>query len=141
MIWGTGTPRREFLHVDDLADACVFLMEQLRRGDSTSTSARAKTSRFASWPSMVRDVVHPRRRLTFDASKPDGTPRKLLDVSRLHATGLAAPHRAALKASATTYEWFLANQGALRVSAPTPPIQPGMPLATPRETSHARGGQ
>ena len=82
-----GSPRREFLHVDDLADACLFLMRALRRRRSTSTSAPARTSRSASWPRWSRAVVHPDVELRFDTSKPDGTPRKLLDVSRLHALG------------------------------------------------------
>jgi GDP-L-fucose synthase len=85
-IWGTGKPRREFLHVDDLADACVFLMEHysdLRPvnvgwGEDVSISELAEIVAAAtSFPG----------RLTFDASKPDGTPRKLLDVSRLSALG------------------------------------------------------
>src|SRR5687767_3001471 len=82
-IWGTGRPRREFLHVDDLASACLYLMdhydgiEHINVGSGEDLSIRELAE-------MIRDVVHPAARLTFDTSKPDGPPRKLLDVSRLH---------------------------------------------------------
>jgi GDP-L-fucose synthase len=115
VIWGTGTPRREFLHVDDLADACVFLMERydgaqhinVGTGEDLSVRELAET---------IRDIVHPRATLRFDTSKPDGMPRKLLDVSRLRALGWR--HRVALREGiASTYEWFLQNQASLRTSA------------------------
>jgi GDP-L-fucose synthase len=114
VIWGTGTPRREFLHVDDLAEACVFLMERfdgLRHinvgtGDDLSIRDLAL---------MIRAAVHPDATLTFDSSKPDGMPRKLLDVSRLHALGWR--HRIPLRDGiASTYQWFLEHQSSLRVS-------------------------
>jgi len=89
VVWGSGTPRREFLYADDLAEACVFLMESgydgpllnLGTGEDISIKALAET---------VMAVVGFQGRLRFDASKPDGTPRKLLDVSRLHALGWRA---------------------------------------------------
>lgn len=89
VVWGSGEPRREFLYADDLADACVFLMESgydgpllnLGTGEDISIKALAET---------VMEVVGFQGRLCFDASKPDGTPRKLLDVSRLHALGWQA---------------------------------------------------
>ena len=112
VIWGTGSPRREFLHVDDLADACLFIMEyydanlQINVGTGEDLTIRELAE-------MVRDVVFPEARLAFDASKPDGTPRKLLDVSRLHALGWR--HRIALKQGIeSTYRWFLANHAQLR---------------------------
>ena len=86
MIWGTGTPRREFLHVDDLADACVFLMERYE-GERAHQRRHRRGSQH---PRAGRDgpqIVYPEAVLTFDTSKPDGMPRKLLDVSRLHALG------------------------------------------------------
>ena len=98
-IWGTGAPRREFLHVDDLADACLFLMEHY----DDEQHINVGTGEDLQHPRARRDG--PRRRLprrpscVFDTSKPDGTPRKLLDVSRLHALGwrhrieLARGHR------------------------------------------------
>jgi GDP-L-fucose synthase len=115
VIWGTGTPRREFLHVDDLADACVFLMEHydglqhINVGTGEDLSIRELAE-------MVRDTVYPAATLTFDPTKPDGMPRKLLDVSRLHALGWR--HRIALRDGiASTYQWFLENHAALRHSS------------------------
>ena len=112
VIWGTGTPRREFLHVDDLADACVFLMEgyddemHINVGTGEDLSIRELAE-------LVRDAVHPEATLAFDPSKPDGTPRKLLDVSRLHRLGWH--HRIPLpEGIASTYQWFLANHDHLR---------------------------
>ncbi len=104
-IWGTGSPRREFLHVDDLADACIFLManydakQHINVGTGEDLSIRELAE-------LVRSIVHPDAQLRFDTSKPDGTPRKLLDVSRLH--GLGWEHRIELRQGiASTYEWFL----------------------------------
>ncbi len=89
VVWGTGTPLREFLYVDDLADACVFLMEQgvaeglFNVGVGSDVSIRELAA-------TVMDVVGFRGRIVFDAGKPDGTPRKLLDVGRLGALGWSA---------------------------------------------------
>jgi GDP-L-fucose synthase len=114
VIWGTGAAQREFLHVDDLADACVFLMEHydgtkhINVGTGIDLSIRALAE-------MVRDLVHPSATLAFDTSKPDGTPRKLLDVSRLHALGWR--HSIELREGIeSTYAWFLANQNTLRTA-------------------------
>jgi GDP-L-fucose synthase len=110
VVWGTGTPMREFLYVDDLADACVHLMERgydgplvnLGTGEDVTIRELAET---------VMDVVGFRGRIVFDASKPDGTPRKLLDVSRLH--GLGWTHRTSLRDGiALAYRDFLARAGA-----------------------------
>ncbi len=92
VVWGTGTPRREFLHSDDLADACVFLMEQRGASDigelvNIGTGADIPIADLAR---MVADVVGYQGRLVFDTSKPDGTPQKLLDVSRMAALGWRA---------------------------------------------------
>jgi GDP-L-fucose synthase len=114
-IWGTGSARREFLHVDDLADACLFLMHSYGelRHINVGTGIDLSIKELAE---TVRDVVHPRARLEFDTSKPDGAPRKLLDVSRLHALGWR--HRIDLKEGIrSTYSWFLENQGSARLSA------------------------
>jgi GDP-L-fucose synthase len=112
-IWGTGTPRREFLHVDDLADACVFLMERYERGEHINIGTGEDLS-IRELSELVRDVVHPDATLVFDPSKPDGTPRKLLDVSRLHALGWR--HRTQLREGIeSTYTWFLQNHDSLRV--------------------------
>src|SRR4051794_20428544 len=81
-VWGTGTPRRELLHVDDLADACVFLMDRFEdeRHVNVGTGEDLSIGELAA---LVGATVYPQARLVFDPSKPDGMPRKLLDVSRL----------------------------------------------------------
>jgi len=105
VIWGTGRPRREFLHVDDLADACVFLMERYDEARHINVGTGEDQS-IRELAELVAEIVHPDATLTYDTSKPDGMPRKLLDVSRLHALGWR--HRIGLRAGiASTYEWFL----------------------------------
>jgi GDP-L-fucose synthase len=112
VIWGTGAPRREFLHVDDLADACVFIIERYD-GDMQINVGTGEDLSIRELAEMVREIVHPQARLTFDTTKPDGTPRKLLDVSRLHALGWR--HNVPLRQGiVSTYEWFLANREQLR---------------------------
>ncbi len=86
VLWGTGSPKREFLHVDDLADACVFLMETYD-GSEIVNIGTGEDLEIRELAEMVRDVVGYHGAIRWDASKPDGTPRKLLDVSRLHALG------------------------------------------------------
>jgi GDP-L-fucose synthase len=111
-IWGSGTPRREFLHVDDLADACVFLMERYDQAGTINVGTGVDVT-IRELAETVRDVVYPDAQLEFDASRPDGTPRKLLDVSRLNSLGWR--HRTTLKDGVrTTYEWFRTHQGQLR---------------------------
>lgn len=107
-IWGTGSAQREFLHVDDLADACLFLLRNYDEpGHINVGSGRDLTIRALA--EMIRDVVHPDAELRFDTSKPDGTPRKVLDVSRLEALGWSA--RIGLREGIeSTYQWYLANQ-------------------------------
>jgi GDP-L-fucose synthase len=89
VVWGTGTPRREFLHVDDLADACVFLMERDYPGPWLNVGCGEDVT-IRELAETVIDVVGFRGRIVFDTTKPDGTPRKLLDVSRLSAQGWKA---------------------------------------------------
>ncbi|SDW03623.1 GDP-L-fucose synthase [Thiocapsa roseopersicina] len=120
-VWGTGTPRREFLHVDDLADACVHLMglapETYRAhtrpmcshvnagvGEDVSIRELAET---------IGEVVGFEGEIRFDTDKPDGTPRKLLDVSRLAALGWTARTRLP-EGLAQTYAWFLDHRDVLR---------------------------
>jgi GDP-L-fucose synthase len=86
--WGTGTPRREFLYVDDLADACIFLLKHYSDSQFVNVGTGKDTS-IAEFAEMVADVVGYRGKIIFDPSKPDGTPRKLLDVSKLSAFGWA----------------------------------------------------
>jgi GDP-L-fucose synthase len=110
-IWGTGTPRREFLHVDDLADACLFLMRHYNDAIHINVGTGEDLT-IRELAEMVREIVHPQAVIVQDTSKPDGTPRKLLDMSRLHALGWR--HRIGLREGiASAYEWFVANvQGA-----------------------------
>ncbi len=89
VVWGSGTPRREFLYVDDLADACVHLMEAGYDGPLLNVGMGADVS-IRELAETVMDVVGFKGRIVFDSSKPDGTPRKLLDVSRLTALGWRA---------------------------------------------------
>jgi len=106
-IWGTGTPKREFLHVDDLADACLFLMEHYDADEHINVGTGQDLS-IRELAETIRDVVAPGVAITYDSSKPDGTPRKLLDVQRLHDLGWR--HRIELGAGiASTYDWFRAE--------------------------------
>ncbi len=104
-IWGTGSPMREFLHVDDLADACVFLMENysddmhINVGTGVDLTIRELAEK-------IRNVVYPQAELHFDSSKPDGTPRKVLDVTRLRNLGWS-PSYDLDRGIRETYEWFL----------------------------------
>jgi len=107
VIWGSGNPRREFLHVDDMASACVFLMEQGYRellinigcGEDLTIRELAET---------IQDVVQFSGKLVFDTNMPDGTPRKLLDISKIKALGWQPRYslRAGLQ---NAYEWYVAN--------------------------------
>jgi GDP-L-fucose synthase len=109
-IWGSGAPRRELLHVDDLADACVFVMHRYSdaRHINVGTGEDLTIRELAE---MVRDTVHPGARLVFDPSKPDGAPRKLLNVTKLH--GLGWRHRISLREGIeSTYQWFLQQAAA-----------------------------
>lgn len=88
-VWGSGRPRREFLYVDDLADACLFLMDHYS-GSEIVNIGRGEDISIAELAELVRDAVGCRAEITFDSTKPDGTPRKLLDVSKLSAMGWRA---------------------------------------------------
>ncbi|MEZ4254469.1 MAG: GDP-L-fucose synthase [Polyangiales bacterium] len=106
-VWGSGTPRREFLHVDDLADACVFLMERYDDAGFVNVGV-GKDLTIAELAALVADVVGYQGDIVYDRSKPDGTPQKLLDVSRLTALGWTA--KTSLRDGIqSTYAWFLAN--------------------------------
>ncbi|MFN3405867.1 MAG: GDP-L-fucose synthase family protein [Cytophagaceae bacterium] len=85
-VWGTGSPRREFLHVDDLAEACVFLMENYNEKGFVNVGTGEDVT-IKELAELVKDIVGFKGDLKFDSTKPDGTPRKLMDVSRLKSLG------------------------------------------------------
>jgi GDP-L-fucose synthase len=115
-VWGTGSPRREFLHVDDLADACVYLMRHYDNAEHINVGTGEDLT-IRELAEMVRDIVHPEAELVFDSSKPDGTPRKLLDVSRLHDLGWR--HKIELRDGIqSSYRWFLENKDQARGTEP-----------------------
>ncbi len=113
-MWGSGSPRREFLHVDDLADAAVFLMNRYDSREIVNVGVGEDVT-IRELGEMVREVVGYSGRIVWDASKPDGTPRKLLDVSRLHALGWKARINLR-KGLETTYDWFV-EHGDVRAQA------------------------
>jgi len=106
-IWGSGRPRREFLYVDDLADACILLMEQ-RIGEGIYNIGSGTDLTVKELAETVMRVVGFDGKLVFDASKPDGTPRKLLDVSRMRALGWQ-PRYGLEEGMRLTYQWCLEN--------------------------------
>jgi GDP-L-fucose synthase len=121
-LWGSGEPRREFLHVDDLADACVFLMKHYD-GDETLNIGVGEDIAIRELADVVRDVVGYEGEIEWDPSRPDGAPRKLLDVQRLHALGWTAriDLRTGIRA---TYEWYrqsLRSSADMRLSVPVSP--------------------
>lgn len=112
VMWGTGTPRREFLHVDDMAAATVYLTENYNGADIVNVGVGDDVS-IRQLAEMVAEVVGFDGAIVNDTSKPDGTPRKLLDVSRIQGLGWKA--KIGLKEGINeTYHWFLENQDRLR---------------------------
>ena len=106
-LWGTGSPRREFLHVDDLADASLYLMRPFEDEIHINVGTGVDLT-IRELAELIRDVVHPEADLRWDTTKPDGTPQKLLDVSRLTALGWTAP-TPLRKGVEDVYRWFLEN--------------------------------
>jgi nucleoside-diphosphate-sugar epimerase len=121
VVWGTGNPRREFLHVDDMAEASLFVMNLDRATYEANTQpmlshinvGSGKDVSIGELAAMLAEVTGFKGRLVFDRSKPDGTPRKLMDVSRLAAMGWAA-RIDLIEGIGETYDWFRANHADLR---------------------------
>ncbi|BDU70433.1 GDP-L-fucose synthase [Geothrix oryzae] len=112
VMWGSGTPRREFLHVDDLADACIHLMQVYDSPEIVNVGTGEDIT-IHELAEQVKEVVGFKGQIIQDTTKPDGTPRKLLDVSRLHQLGWR--HRITLvEGIRSTYQWFLENQATVR---------------------------
>ncbi|MDO8501414.1 MAG: GDP-L-fucose synthase [Gemmatimonadaceae bacterium] len=107
-VWGSGTPRREFLYVDDVAEACVFLMERYD-GEGIVNIGCGEDVSIAEVADAVRAIVGFRGEIAFDRSKPDGTPGKLLDVSKLRDMGWR-PATGLREGLERTYRWFLDNK-------------------------------
>ncbi len=107
-IWGTGSAMREFLHVDDLADACLFLMDHYSDDSHINVGSGVDQS-IRQLAELIGEIVHPDAQLVFDTTKPDGTPRKVLDVSRLTALGWT-PSIPLRDGIVSTYQWFLEHQ-------------------------------
>jgi GDP-L-fucose synthase len=118
-IWGTGSPRREFLHVDDLADACLFLMRSYNEDEHINIGCGEDLT-IRELAETIRRVVAPGVDLVFDHTKPDGMPRKLLDLSKLHALGWK--HRIGLQEGVeSAYRWFVENYDQAIASKPIHP--------------------
>ncbi len=111
-LWGTGTPLREFLHADDLAEACVLLLERYSQAGHINVGSGEELS-IRQLAELIAQVVGFTGRLEFDPSMPDGTPRKLMDVSRIRALGWK-PRLALTEGIRGAYAWYLANHDEAR---------------------------
>ena len=114
VVWGTGTPRREFMHVDDMAAACWYMLDQNVGGEliNVGTGEDVEIREFAA---LMAETVGYEGSIIYDTSKPDGTPRKLLDVDKIHSYGWK--HKIELKDGLQkTYDWFIKalDEGAVR---------------------------
>ncbi|WP_426449103.1 GDP-L-fucose synthase [Paenibacillus sp. S-38] len=107
-LWGTGTPRREFLHADDLADACVYLMNTYNDSDIVNIGVGEDIA-IRELAEKIQQIVGYTGDVVYDSSKPDGTPRKLVDVTKLNGLGWKA-NISLDEGLASTYEWFLQTQ-------------------------------
>ena len=126
-IWGTGSAMREFLHVDDLASACLHLMDHYSEAQHINVGTGVDLT-IKALAESIRDLVYPKARLVFDTTKPDGTPRKVLNVDKLAATGWK-PSISLEEGLRSTYEWFLrekAEDAHMRgIEAKSPVLQRG----------------
>ena len=112
VVWGSGKPRREFLHVDDLATACLFLMREYDEAQLLNVGTGEDLS-IKELAESVAEVVFPGAIVTWDTSKPDGTPRKVLDVSRINRLGWRAT-RTLKEGIASTYAWYMERGAKVR---------------------------
>ena len=121
-IWGTGAPRREFLYVDDLADACLFLMDNYDAEEHINIGYGVDSS-IQELAEMIRNVVHPDASIVYDTSKPDGMPRKLLDCTKLNQMGWV-PRVGLGQGLRQTYRWLLDNLDTARGIGSAPLVSP-----------------
>jgi len=106
-VWGTGSAQREFLHVDDLASACLFMLEHYEDDEHVNVGTGIEVS-IRELAETLRDVIYPSAELRWDTTKPDGAPRKLLDVTKMTNAGWR--HSISLTEGInSTYQWFLDN--------------------------------
>lgn len=113
VVWGTGTPRREFMHADDLADGCVFLMHRYSGEEPVNVGVGHDVT-ISDFAGMIARTVGYNGEIVFDASRPDGVPRKFLDVSRMRALGWESKISLG-DGLRRYYQWFLENRDALRL--------------------------
>lgn len=111
-VWGTGTPRREFLHVDDMADACIYLLQHYS-GEVPLNVGWGEDIAIGDVARLIKDTVGFKGNLTFDATKPDGTPRKLLDTTRINGLGWR-PKIGLQEGLRSYYDWFLEHHNTIR---------------------------
>lgn len=107
-LWGTGEPKREFLYVDDLVEACLFLMNNYSGSEIINIGTGSDLS-IRELADMVKDIIGYKGEIVWDASRPNGTPRKVLDVSKITALGWKA-HTELAQGISNTYEWYLQNK-------------------------------
>jgi GDP-L-fucose synthase len=112
IVWGTGAPKREFLHVDDLADAAIFLMENYN-GEEIINAGTGTDLSIQALAQLIKDITQYKGEIKFDPSIPDGTPRKLLDISRIEKLGWR-PKVSLREGLFATYQWFVKNQASIR---------------------------
>ncbi len=107
-VWGTGTPRREFLHVDDLADACIFLMNRYE-GDIHVNVGMGEDITIGNLAAIIKETVGYQGEITFNPDKPDGTPQKLLDTNRINSMGWK-PTISLKNGLRKTYQWYIEHE-------------------------------
>ena len=112
ILWGTGSPRREFLHVDDLADACAFLMQNYNDGEIINIGT-GKDITIKELAGVIKEVVRYEGDIVWDETKPDGTPRKLLNVNKIKDLGWEAKINLQ-KGIEQTYNWFKVRKGMIK---------------------------